>query len=69
MLHGGSAHAEPRGDRHILLTRQRSEDNPAAQRHLLRRSVRGFPLLQVCALTRLASPRLVLVSALDSRVR
>src|SRR5271166_6221445 len=33
-LHSGSAHAEPLGDRHILLTRHRSQDNPAAQRHL-----------------------------------
>ena len=31
-LHGGSANAQPRGDRHILLTRHRSQDNPAAQR-------------------------------------
>src|SRR5438876_1165413 len=33
-LHGGSAHAEPRGDGHILLTRHGSQDNPATQRHL-----------------------------------
>src|SRR2546430_10394204 len=31
-LHGGSAHAEPLGDGHILLTRHRSQDNPATQR-------------------------------------
>src|SRR6266850_568435 len=41
-LHGGSAHAEPLGDGHILLTRLRFQDNPAAQRHLLRRSVFGL---------------------------
>src|SRR5207244_255619 len=52
-LHSGPAHAEPLGDRHILLTRHRSQDNSAAQRHLLRRPVRAFPLFQLCALRRL----------------
>src|SRR5207253_8755845 len=50
-LHGGSAHAEPLGDGHILLTRHRSQDNPATQRHLLRRSVRGLPLSQLSTLS------------------
>src|SRR5438309_2459047 len=52
-LHRGPAHAESLGDRYILLTRHRSQDNSAAQRHLLRRPVRGFPLFQLCALRRL----------------
>src|SRR5207244_12792071 len=52
-LHRGPAHAESLGDRYILLTRHRSQDNSAAQRHLLRRPVRGFPLLQLCARRRL----------------
>jgi hypothetical protein len=56
-LHGGLAHAEPLGDGHILLTGHRSQDNPAAQRHLLRRSVSGFPLFQLCALRRLQLDR------------
>ena len=50
-LHRGSAHAEPLGDGHILLPRHRSQDNPAAQRHLLRRSPRAFPLFQLSALS------------------
>src|SRR5438034_2566050 len=36
-LHSGPAHAEPLGDRHILLTRHRSQDKSAAHRHLLDR--------------------------------
>src|SRR5207244_12946288 len=52
-LHSGPAHAEPLGDRHILLPRHRSPANSAAQRHLLRRPVRGCPLSQWCALRRL----------------
>src|SRR5437879_900319 len=52
-LHGGSAHAQPRGDGHILLRRHRSQDAPATQRHLLRRSVCGLPLFQLSALSRL----------------
>src|SRR6267142_2389211 len=54
-LHGGSAHAEPCGDGHVLLTRHRSQDNPATQRHLLRRSVCGLPLFQLRALSWLYS--------------
>src|SRR5256885_10090736 len=61
-LHGGSAHAEPLGDGHILLTRHRSQDNPATQRHLLRRSVCGLPLFQLRdrKSTRLNSSHLVI---------
>jgi hypothetical protein len=39
------------------VTRHRSQDNSAAQRHLLRRPVRGFPLFQLCALRRLQLDR------------
>src|SRR5580700_6057697 len=56
-LHRGSAHAEPLGDGHILLTRHHSKDNPAAQRYLLGRSVCGFPLFQLKALSRLQLDR------------
>src|ERR1700741_1367920 len=56
-LPGGSAHAETLGDGHILLTRHRSQDNPAAQRYLLGRSVCGFPLFQLKALSRLQLDR------------
>jgi len=46
-LHGRPAHFKLLGNRHIVLTRQRCQYNPAAQRYLLRSTVRGFPLLQL----------------------
>src|SRR5436309_2390956 len=52
-LHGGSADAQPRGDRHILLTRDRAQDKPASQRYLLRRCVCALPLFQLSAFSML----------------
>ncbi len=51
-LNGRSADFELLGNRDIVLARQRSQDNPAAQRHLLRSSVRALPLLQLSSFSR-----------------
>src|SRR5271168_4356849 len=51
-LYGRPAHFKLLGQRHIVLTPQRSQNNPAAQRYLLRSTVRGCPLLQLRSFSR-----------------
>ena len=46
-LHRDPIHFKPLGNRHIALTGQRSQNNPAAQRHLLRCAVRRLPTLKL----------------------
>src|SRR5437762_10856909 len=58
-LHGGSAHAEPLGNGHILLTRHRFQDNPATQAPLVEAFRVRIPTVPVeCAqLAATRSPR------------
>ena len=56
-LHGGPAHAELLGDRHIVLAGQGSQDNPAAQRHLLWSAMGGSPFFQLRPFSRLQLDR------------
>ena len=51
-LHRDPSHFKLLGNRHIALTGQRSKNNPAAQRHLLRRAVRGLPTHKLSSLRR-----------------
>src|SRR5450631_1583569 len=51
-LHGRPIHFKLLGNRDIVLTRQRSQNNPAAQRHLLRGAVGGLPLLKLRSFSR-----------------
>src|SRR5271167_4556706 len=46
-LHRGPIHLKLLSNRDIVLTRQRSQNNPAAQRHLLWRAVRALPTLKL----------------------
>lgn len=46
-LHCGSCDPELPCDRHIILTGQGGQDNPAAQSHLLWGATGGLPLFQV----------------------
>src|SRR5580658_100274 len=51
-LHRDPIHFKLLGNCYIALTGQRSQNNPAAQRHLLRRAVRALPTLKLSSFSR-----------------